>query len=497
MLTGRSRLHLGLRSFEEGETVVRMPGGHLISAECYEQMLGIARKERKPPVDPFTRQELPPSTSDEEMAHFCSAPLRALDLDRFVTKLARSELGEREVSATLGFDVSRHPDARSKVAIDMLSRLSADAVIFAKGLNGSSVPRCVCLREAELVVRDSAARDSAAAQVRELLAELTELREKDAAVVRDALPMLVKNASSVPLDGVSGDELRKRLTFQLRQLAAQEASVSTEFLFCLLVSSTGMHDLRAANPYVNEAEAENLLNLAVAVILHANRVGQINRCMSEARGLLKLLNASGTAATASSEAVSALTLKSATLAEQLLAQRHYVDTLYTHRSRSGSTEPTSADVLRGDGVAAMHYDPRFLLFEFTHNILLRKAQVSLIREFVGAVRGGRPCVKQMLMGGGKTTVVGPMLALMLGDGKMLVLQTMPQALLEQSKATLRATFSAIMRKRVFTLVFERSSELGWGTVEKLHAARRNRGVVLCTASTLKSIQLKLVRPPAE
>ena len=60
-----------------------------------------------------------------------------------------------------------------------------------------------------------------------------------------------------------------------------------------------------------------------------------------------------------------------------------------------------------------------------------------------------------------------------------------QALLEQSKATLRATFSAIMRKRVFTLVFERSSELGWETVEKLHSARHNRGVVLCTGSTIK------------
>ena len=115
-----------------------------------------------------------------------------------------------------------------------------------------------------------------------------------------------------------------------------------------------------------------------------------------------------------------------------------------------------------------------------------------MREFVGAVREGRPLVKQMLMGGGKTTVVGPMLALMLGDGKMLVLQTMPASLLEQSKATLRATFSAIMRKRVFTLVFERSSELGWSTVEKLLSARRNRGVVLCTASTIKSLQLKVL-----
>ena len=347
------------------------------------------------------------------------------------------------------------------------------------------------------------------AQVRALLAELAELRDKDAAVVRDALPILVKRATAVPLEGSSHvsassasrvrqlegsshDELRRR-TFQLRQLAGQEASVSTEYLFCLLVSSTGVSDLRSANPYVSEKEADELLDLAVAVILHANRVGQINRCMSEARGLLRLLetaaheSSAALTAGATEQLISALMLKSATLADQLLARRYYVEV----------SSPPSAVMSAADGALSsegmrLQYDPRFLLFEFTHNILLRQTQVHLIQEFVGAVRKGQPLVKQMLMGGGKTTVVGPMLALMLGDGEMLVLQTMPQALLEQSKATLRATFSAIMRKRVFTLVFERSSELGWGTVEKLIAARRNRGVVLCTASTVKSIQLKLL-----
>lgn len=136
------------------------------------------------------------------------------------------------------------------------------------------------------------------------------------------------------------------------QVAGQEASVSTEFLFCLLVSSTGVADLRAANPYVNDREADELLDLAVSVILHANRVGQINRCMSEARGLLKLLTAPTSAAAApSAEAVSALTLKSATLAEQLLSKRYYIET---------STGGKTADA---QGVSQMYYDPRFLLFE--------------------------------------------------------------------------------------------------------------------------------------
>ena len=50
------------------------------------------------------------------------------------------------------------------------------------------------------------------------------------------------------------------------------------------------------------------------------------------------------------EAASAITLKAQTFAEQLLTGRHYVGT-----DRA--------------------YDPRFLLFEFTHNILLRQTQV--------------------------------------------------------------------------------------------------------------------------
>ena len=186
------------------------------------------------------------------------------------------------------------------------------------------------------------------AQVRALLAELKDLRERDSAAVRDAIPMLVKRATAVPLEGGSTEELRRRRTFQLRQLAGQEASVSTEYLFCLLVSSTGVADLRAANPYVGEKEADELLDLAVAVILHANRVGQINRCLSEARGLLKLLDAARAARAAGcpalSETVSALALKSATLADQLLARRYDVETTAASADASNlprpSTEPS-------------------------------------------------------------------------------------------------------------------------------------------------------------
>ena len=61
----------------------------------------------------------------------------------------------------------------------------------------------------------------------------------------------------------------------------------------------------------------------------------------------------------------------------------------------------------------MVYDPRFLVFEFTWSIVLRKMQVALVNEFMSNFKHGKSLVKQMIMGQGKTTVVGPLLTLML------------------------------------------------------------------------------------
>ena len=70
-----------------------------------------------------------------------------------------------------------------------------------------------------------------------------------------------------------------------------------------------------------------------------------------------------------------------------MVERHYVD----------STE---------DAGAITHvYDPRFLLFEFTWNILLRKSQVRMVRDYIHNILHGQSAVKQMIMGAGKTTVV--------------------------------------------------------------------------------------------
>jgi hypothetical protein len=58
-------------------------------------------------------------------------------------------------------------------------------------------------------------------------------------------------------------------------------------------------------------------------------------------------------------------------------------------------------------------------------------------------------------GGGKTTVVSALVVMLLGDGRSLVTQVMPQALLEFSRSILRSRFSAIIFKPVYTFNFDR------------------------------------------
>jgi hypothetical protein len=154
-------------------------------------------------------------------------------------------------------------------------------------------------------------------------------------------------------------------------------------------------------------------------------------------------------------------------------------------------------------------DPRFLVFEFTRNIQLREMQVSLVREFMSSLRSGKSLVKQMIMGNGKTTVVGmmgkslstaisdllsagPLLSLMLGDGQNLVTQVVPPALLEFSRGIMRSTFSSIIYKRVYTLSFDRTSTASDALINKLEHARRNRGIVISTPTSIKSIMLKFI-----
>jgi hypothetical protein len=93
---------------------------------------------------------------------------------------------------------------------------------------------------------------------------------------------------------------------------------------------------------------------------------------------------------------------------------------------------------------------------------------------------------------GKTSVVAPLLALILADGKSLVLSVVPKALVEMSRTRMRETFACIMVKRIYTLDFDRSTTVRPSMRRSLENAARNRGVVVATPTTVKSVMLSYV-----
>ena len=125
-------------------------------------------------------------------------------------------------------------------------------------------------------------------------------------------------------------------------------------------------------------------------------------------------------------------LLSSKIAVEITNERHYTE-----------VSPANPSLIR--------FDPRFLVFEFTYGIMLRKAQVILVRKFMGALNNNRSMCHQMIMGAGKTTVVAPLLALILADGKSLVTSVMPHALLEMTRGVMREKFSAVVRKPILLL----------------------------------------------
>lgn len=140
----------------------------------------------------------------------------------------------------------------------------------------------------------------------------------------------------------------------------------------------------------------------------------------------------------------------------------------------------------------IEFDPRYLVFEFTYSLMLRQSQVILVNKLMNTLRGNGSMCHQMIMGAGKTTVVTPLLALMLADGKSLVTQVVPHALLEFSRGVMREKFAAVVRKPIFTFHFNRGTAITRDLYLKLCKARDSKAVICATPTSVKSFMLKFV-----
>jgi len=225
--------------------------------------------------------------------------------------------------------------------------------------------------------------------------------------------------------------------------------------------------LQGVNASLSPNEVSRLVEVVARALLHTVRVGQVARaqqCLED----LREEKARGSEM--------ALKLRAQAVAAQLCAARHFMST----RAPVGAKQPSQ-----------VYYDPRLLVFEFLCNIMLRDSQVGLVNAFVSKAEAGESVCQQMIMGEGKTTVIAPLLVLLLADGQRLVCACTPVALLDMSRAVMAERFSSpVLPRPVLTFHFNRQVPASHGLLGKLEAARRGRAAIVAAPTSVKSVLLR-------
>eukprot|EP00929_Paragymnodinium_shiwhaense_P084618 TRINITY_DN45263_c0_g3_i1.p1 TRINITY_DN45263_c0_g3~~TRINITY_DN45263_c0_g3_i1.p1 ORF type:complete len:2284 (+),score=520.79 TRINITY_DN45263_c0_g3_i1:413-6853(+) len=208
---------------------------------------------------------------------------------------------------------------------------------------------------------------------------------------------------------------------------------------------------------------QSLLSAVAAVLARVVRMGQTARAQLAVEDLQSACAAKGRQSDAE------IALRVQAVAKQLSSSRHFVKS----------------------GAQGLRYDPRFLVFEFLFDILLRLPQVQLLETFLTQAKAGRSMCHQMIMGAGKTTVVAPLLSVLLADGGRLVCVCMPAALLDMSRAVMTERLSSpILPRPVIVFHFQRHLPMTPKIKQRLEAARQARACVLATPTSLKSLLLR-------
>ena len=150
-------------------------------------------------------------------------------------------------------------------------------------------------------------------------------------------------------------------------------------------------------------DVDGLFSFTMILMMVSTRVSLTNLALTQVRKLISLLNSllNPSLTSASNERTTKESLSLIdTLAVTLNSKRHYLRQV-------------------ADG---FELDPRFLLFEFCHGLLLRDSQVDLVHKLVERMKQGKSICHQMIMGAGKTTVVGPLLAMILASAETVVIE---------------------------------------------------------------------------
>ncbi len=431
-------------------------------------------------LEPFSFGSLNLSAADVQA--FASAPMAPIGLTTYVVQRTRMQQGKSRVNESLQFDVSNHPAAKAGVAATMLTRLKEDVSWFANNHNAATEDELVHFLDSNVrqYVSQPSSMGEAKAFLKQLLIKLKELIVRDLSFVVSARAAL----ASAVRDATRSSEKETAIA-SLRWESGQDLVLNEEDLIALLICSHGEQIVSYLNQAldgpshsVGRIGRQELFMIIVGLMMSSVRIAQAVECASLTRELLYLLHQleDGSVSASGADLANKISQQSRSLTSALAKRRHYVV------QNDGGNQKQNH----------FHFDPRLLAIEFSLSILLHKSQVDLIRTFVSSIASGHSLCHQMIMGAGKTTVVAPTLSLILAQSNNLVMEVVPDALLDFCYNIMRSTFTGGINKTIYTFHFDRFMDVEVSLLDKLSQAIQERAVLVTTPTSVKAFLLKFV-----
>jgi hypothetical protein len=136
--------------------------------------------------------------------------------------------------------------------------------------------------------------------------------------------------------------------------------------------------------------------------------------------------------------------------------------------------------------------PTWLLLEIENNITIRKRQAEVALRMIEP-EDGENAVLQLNMGEGKTSVITPMVATILADGRDILRIIVLKPLLRQSDGLLSQRLGGLIQRRIYHIPFSRHTQLTSSTVGQLKAiyrqCRRDRSILIALPEQILSFRL--------
>ena len=134
----------------------------------------------------------------------------------------------------------------------------------------------------------------------------------------------------------------------------------------------------------------------------------------------------------------------------------------------------------------------WLLFEIENNILIRQVQAEIAEEMMSPSSGANS-ILQLNMGEGKSSVIVPIVAAALADGKRLVRVVVLKSLWSQMFQVLLRTLGGMLGRRIFHMPISRSVRVDMDKARKIQSlceeCMHTRGILLVQPEHLLSFEL--------